>query len=262
MHRLTFVSLSFAVMLGCGGGKKDADHPGKGDTSSADGGGGETASGEKGDGGAGEGEGAPKKDECVGFDISNLDDLLMKSGCEVANAKPDTLSNAEVKGKLEVSVSASPTKGPPGAKFDLIVNFVNKTKEPMTLNFRIDPTPRFETEVWDAKFKKRIDMPAGSPPSAPKGFEPPPAAEQKVAKVTIAPNGAAHQRIPWEAVKMTWAPEKVRGTPIERGFPRKPNGPLPKGKYNIKVVTPLVGIMESGVDHEISAPKVEIEIGG
>ena len=58
---------------------------------------------------------------------------------------------------------------------------------------------------------------------------------------------------------MKWAPEKVRGTPPERGYPRAPAGPLAKGKYTVKVVTPLVGVSE-GVDHEMSAPKVEVEI--
>jgi hypothetical protein len=58
---------------------------------------------------------------------------------------------------------------------------------------------------------------------------------------------------------MKWAPEKYRGTPPERGYPRAPAGPLPKGKYGLKVVTPLVGVSE-GVDHEMTAPKVEIEI--
>jgi hypothetical protein len=58
---------------------------------------------------------------------------------------------------------------------------------------------------------------------------------------------------------MKWAPEKYRGTPPERGYPRAPAGPLPKGKYSVKVVTPLVGVSE-GVGHEMSAPAVEIEI--
>jgi hypothetical protein len=65
--------------------------------------------------------------------------------------------------------------------------------------------------------------------------------------------------VQWEAVKMTWAPEKVRGTPVEHGFPRKPSGPLAKGKYTVKVQTPLVGVQEGG-EHEISAPRVEIEV--
>jgi hypothetical protein len=62
-------------------------------------------------------------------------------------------------------------------------------------------------------------------------------------------------------VKMKWAPDKVRGTAVEKGFPRTPAGPLPKGKYTVKVVTPLIGVFEGG-DHEVSAPKLEIDVGG
>ena len=79
------------------------------------------------------------------------------------------------------------------------------------------------------------------------------------ARITIAPNGSARARMPWEAVKMKWAPEKYRGTPPERGYPRAPAGPLAKGTYTVKMITPLVGVSE-GVDHEMTAPKVEIEI--
>ena len=161
-------------------------------------------------------------------------------------------------------MSASPTRVAPGGKSDLLVTFANKSKEPLVLHFRIDPVARFEVEVWDQPTKKgpkRADMPAGNPPPPPKGTSQPTASEVKTARITIAPNGSARARIPWEAVKMKWAPEKVRGTPAERGFPRTPAGPLAKGKYTVKVVTPLVGVSE-GVDHEMSAPRVEIEIGG
>ncbi len=264
MHRLIRSSLGASLMVllavgvGCGSNKKPA-----GTAESADGGGDggseETASGEKGDGGPA----AEKKDECVGFDIAKLEDMLLKSGCEESNVKPDSLTPVDLKGKLEVTVSSSPTRLGAGGKADLMVSFSNKSKDPLILHFKIDPVPRFEIEVWDIPAKKapkRADLPAGSPPPT-KGVTQAPPSEAKSARITLAPNGSARARIPWEAVKMKWAPEKLRGTPPERGFPRAPAGPLPKGKYTVKVVTPLVGVSE-GVDHEMSAPKVEIEIGG
>lgn len=257
MHRLITPALCLVVLAACGGNKPADDPSGKTDTASGEAKEGETAGGEGGEGDAGAG---PKKDDCTGFEIASLEDALLKSACEVPNASPDAVPNAEVKDKLEVKVESSPTQLSKGGKADLVVTFVNKTKEPMPLSFRIDPTPRFEVEVYDKK-NKRVDVPAGQPPSPPKGMSAPPAAEPKVAKITLAPNGTARQRIAWDAVKTTWAPDKIRGWPVERGFPRKPAGPLPKGKYTVKVVTPLVGVME-GVDHEISAPAVEIEIGG
>ncbi len=266
MHRLIRSSLNASLFgllvlaMGCGGGKKPATTSADSDAG-GDGDGGETASADsKGDGGAG----ADKKDECIGFDIANVEDLLLKSACEEPNTKPDSLTPVDLKGKLEVIVSASPMKVAPGGKSDLLVTFANKSKDPLILHFRIDPVARFEVEVWDQPTKKgpkRADMPAGAAPPPPKGMSQPGPSEVKSARITLAPNGSARARIPWEAVKMKWAPEKVRGTPSERGFPRAPNGPLPKGKYTVKVVTPLVGVSE-GVDHEMSAPKVEIEIGG
>jgi hypothetical protein len=269
MHRLNKASclcfLTLVALEACGGEKKEAEDPaskGKAESPDVE----EkttTANAEntdkKGDAGAGE-KAAEKKDVCSGFDLANLEDLLSKSDCEVPDTRPDSLQNPDMKGKLEVVVTASPTKIAAGGKVDLMVTFANKTKEPMPLNFRIDPVARFETEAYDAK-KKRADMPAGQPPAPPKGHSAPPPAEAKVAKVTIAPSGFARVRVAWDAVKMKWAPLKVRGTAVERGYPRSPAGPLPKGKYTVKVVTPLIGVFE-GADHEVSAPKVEIEVGG
>lgn len=268
MHRLT--SLATLLLLGgaaaCGGNKEpetptdkpteegDTKPTGDGDTKKP---GDKKASSGSSDAGA---AAEPKKDICQGFSLGNLEELLAKSDCESSEGA-GTLANPDVKGKLEVTLSASPTKAPPGGKVDLQVTFTNKTKEPMALYFRIDPLARFETEAYDAKSKKRVDMPTTQPPPPPKGHTAPPPGDQKVAKVTIAPSGYASVRVPWEAVKMKWAPEKVRGTSSEKGYPRSPAGPLPKGKYQVKVVTPLIGVFEGG-EHEVSAPKVDIEVGG
>jgi hypothetical protein len=255
MHRLIALGLCLALFTACGG-KKDADDPKK--KHSHDGGDDESSESSDGDGGSAEGDAGPKKDECVGFDVASLEDILSKAPCEVPNQNPDSISPVDTKGVIVVKVEASPTTTAPGGKVDLVVSIANKTKEPKTLSFRIDPTPRFDVEVLDKK-GKRVDLPAGTPPDPPKGHSPPPPAEAKTAKLTIAAGGTARQRVQWEAVKMTWAPEKVRGTPVERGFPRKPAGPLPKGTYTVKVQTPLVGVQEGG-EHEISAPRVEIEV--
>ena len=233
MHRLTKTSFCFSILAlagaatACGGGKKGADNPEA--TYDIDAGEDGNDDAEKADGGAPE----RKKEACVGFDIGNLEDLL--------------------------TLTSSPTRVAPGGKADLLVTFANKTNAPLPLRFRIDPLARFETEVYDAK-KKRADVPPGNPPPPPKGHSAPPPAEQKVGMVTVAPNGSARVRVPWEAVKMKWAPNKVRGTAVEKGYPRVPSGALAKGKYTVKVVTPLIGVFEGG-DHEMSSPSVEIEVG-
>jgi hypothetical protein len=263
MHRLTFVSLALvlASASACGGKAKDpdtaADKVDTGDKGKTDEGGGKGADGEGKGASGGETAEAPK-DECAGFDVNNLEEILLKSACEESGVKPDTISPVDMKGKLAVTVSASPTKTTPGGKADLLVTFANKTKEPITLHFRIDPMPRLEVETYNAK-GKRVDMPAGNPPPPPKGATQPPPSEAKSAKLTLAAAGSARMRVGWEAVKMKWAPDKYKGTPPERGYPRTAAGPLPKGKYSVKVLTPLVGVAE-GIDHEVSGPKVEIEI--
>lgn len=203
---------------------------------------------------------AKKEDICLGFSVSNLEELLSKQDCEVPDKTPTSIENPDLKGKLEVKLTASPTKVAPGAKVDLQVTYTNKTKENLTLYFRIDPVARFEVEAYDAKGKTRVDMPKGNPPPPPKGAAAPPPADQKVARITLTANGSASARVAWDATKMAWAPEKVRGTASEKGYPRKPAGPLPKGKYSVKLVTPLIGVFEGG-EHEISAPKVDIEVG-
>lgn len=259
MHRLTALSLASLLALaqftaGCGGKEKPPEVPDDraNETPGDD------------DGGVAEGDTekppAEKKDECTSADFTNLEETLLKSSCEEAEARPETLTPIDLKGKLEVTLTASPTKVTKGTKADLLVMYANKSKEPLTLHFRIDPLPRFEVEAFDAK-SKRADLPPGKPPPAPKGQNAPPPSEAKTARVTLAPGGSARAHVQWEAVRTRWAPEKVRGTPPERGYPRSPAGPLPKGKYTVRVVTPLVGVAESEA-HEMTAPRVEIENGG
>ena len=138
MHRLIAVGLCLALASACGG-KKDADDPNK--KHSPEGGTDGSESSDDADGGTAEGDGGggPKKDECVGFDVQSLEDILSKAPCEVPNQRPDSIDPKDMKGKIEVKVDASPTTTAPGGKVDLLVSIMNKTKEPITLNFRIDP---------------------------------------------------------------------------------------------------------------------------
>ncbi len=235
--------------------KKDPDATEKPEASPQAGGAGSSSGGGGGDGTE---TAAPKKDECVGFEMGNLDEVLNKIACEAPLPKIDDKA-LDPKDRLEVKLSASPLKVAPGQHADLYLSFTNKTKQPLPLTFTIDPTPRFEVETYDAK-SKRVDMPSGNPPPLPKGMAARTPGEPKGARITLAPNGTARIRIGWDAVKMKWAPDKVRGTPPERGYPRTAAGPLAKGKYTIRVVSPLVGVLE-GVDHEVSAPKLPIEVG-
>ena len=199
----------------------------------------------------------PKKDECSAFEIANLEEVLLKSACEVPNPKPDD-KPMDAK-NIEVKVTTPFPKVPAGGHVDVTVSFTNKTKDAIPLYFTIDPMPRFEVQAYDAK-GNRVDMPKNNPPPLPAGLAPRVPGEPKTARIMLAANGTAKMPLTWDANKMKWAPEKLKGTPPEKGYPRTGNGPLPKGKYTLKVVTPLIGVFE-GIDHEVSQPRTPLEVG-
>ena len=89
--------------------------------------------------------------------------------------------------------------------------------------------------------------------------EPPPA-EEKFAEVILPENGTGRVTLQWNANKSKWAPAKAKGAASGSGYPKEPAGPLPKGKYMVKVVSPLVNVFE-GAEHEVSSPSVQIEVG-
>jgi hypothetical protein len=201
--------------------------------------------------------GGKGNNSCSGFEM-DLMAALNLSACEVENAKGDTKPK-DVKDTLVVTVNADSARVAAGGHADLVVTFKNKGAVPIALDFIVDPTPRFSVETYNAKTNKRVDMPPGSEPKLPAGVDPRVPGETKTARITLAANGVGTVHVPWDAVKTRWAPEKLKGTPPEMGYPRAPNGSLPKGKYNLRVVTPLTNVFE-GIDHEISAPRTVIEI--
>jgi len=152
-----------------------------------------------------------------------------------------------------------PPKVLPGSHADVLVSFINHTNANMPLYFTIDPMPRFEIEVYDKK-SNRVDLPKNQPPPLPAGMAARVPGDPRTARVVLAPNGTARMPLGWDAVKTKWAPEKLKGTPPEKGYPRAPAGSLPKGKYSLKVATPLTFVFE-GVDHEVSQPLVPVELG-
>lgn len=269
MNRLaTLVALSL-VVLGCGS-KKPAQAPdavGEGEVAPDSSGSGEgKTKGEKSEkgektgekAGGGEDDAKPKTSICTGFELDLLA-ALGHSSCEVADKKPTDVKQVDLKKVLDIKLMTSANKVEPGGHVDVIIQFTNKGKEPLTLDFLLDPTPRFQVETYDAKSAKRMDLPAAKQPVVPSNIDRP-ESPQTLGRVTIVPNGSAHAKVGWDAVKTKWAPEKLKGTPPEMGFPRVPAGPLPKGRYMIRVVTPLLNAQE-GMEHEVSAPRVAIEVG-
>jgi hypothetical protein len=197
----------------------------------------------------------PKKDECSVFDEPNIEGVLLKSACEAPSptGQPPDLSKS-----LVVKVSVSPNVVAPGAHADVLVSFTNKSTAVLPLYFTIDPMPRFDIEVYNPK-GNRMDLPKSSPPPLPAGIAAREPGEAKTARILLAPNGTARMPMGWDAVKLRWAPEKLKGTPPEKGYPRAPAGALPKGKYSLKVMTPLVNVFE-GIEHEVSQPRADVVV--
>lgn len=260
VSKLSLIGLA-AMLASCGGAKKNPDDATTATATSSETSS-DTSSGGTTDGTADAGAGTASDDPkakaasvCTGFDL-DLTQVLGQSACELA--KPNDKVR-DLKGVVDVKVTTSAAKVAPGAHVDLVVTFTNKSKDNVALDFVLDPTARFSTEAYDKK-GKRVDMPTKAPPPLPSDISERAATAQSMAEIKLVPNGSAHAQIGWDAVKMKWAPEKVRGTPPEMGYPRAPAGSLPKGKYYVHVVTPLTNVNE-GVDKEVSSPMVEIEVG-
>lgn len=189
---------------------------------------------------------AAKEAACTMTDVENLEEALRT--CDVPMPKANDVP--QIKDKIEVKVSASTPSTTPGGRVDLVLTLRNKTDNPLPLYFTGDPSPRFDVEAYDAKGRTRVDIPAGKFPGYPKGFKPE-AREAKAARITLEKNGTARVKLSWDAVKMKWAPDKAK-TWEGRGYPRTPAGPMPAGKYTLRVLVPLIG--------EVDAPKVEVEV--
>lgn len=189
---------------------------------------------------------APGTTPCSAPDFDDLEEALKR--CEVP--MPRASEVPAIKDKLEVSVTASSPTITPGGRLDVQITLRNTSGDPLALYFTGDPSPRFDVEAVDTK-GRRVDVPPGKWPGYPKGFRPE-AREAKAAKVTLDKNGSARIKVPWDAVKMKWAPEKAKVWQ-GRGYPRVPSGPLARGKYSLRVVLPLIG--------DIATPKLDVTVG-
>jgi hypothetical protein len=192
---------------------------------------------------------ATKESPCSGGDFDALDETLRQcdSGMPRAGEVP-----AGMRDRLEVRVTSSAISTPPGSRIEVTVTLRNKSSDPLPLFFSGDPAPHFEVDAFDAK-GRRVDLPTSKQPKTPAV----PARDVKASKVTLTPGGTARLRIPWEAVKMRWAPEKVKGWE-GRGYPRVAAGGLPAGKYTLRAVLPLIGVFEKG---DLEIPKLVIDVG-
>jgi hypothetical protein len=267
MRRSSFATLIVVFLAACGG--KPAQSPENAEES-GDGGSSETASAgsdtsksdapSRSGGAAAPGDDqAKKKTPCAGFDITDLASVLSQTECEVGPPK-EGAPQKDPKDVLEIQVHADSVKIAPGSTATITVLYKNKSKGDLALDFLVDPEPRFDFELYTPK-GARAELPKGDEPSLPPEVSNAPVPEPRIARVTIATNGTARLVLKWNAVKYKWASkERAKGALPGHGYPKEPAGPLGKGKYVLRVVTPLANIAE-GLDHEWSHPKADIEIG-
>ncbi len=185
-----------------------------------------------------------KDASCTSAEFETLEDVLRQCGSPMPRGGDVP---GGMKDKLEVRVVAGTPSITPGGRVDLTVTLKNKSSEPLPLYFTGAPTPSFEIEAVDGK-GKRVDLPTGKAPKTPAV----PARDVKAARITLAPGGTARVKIPWDAVKTRWAPEKAKSWE-GRGYPRAPAGPLAAGKYTLRIVLPLIG--------ELEVPKLPMDVG-
>jgi hypothetical protein len=197
---------------------------------------------------------------CSGMNIPNLLASISQATCEVSGAAAARKTRA-TKDVLDVVVTPDSPKVAPGSTATISVVFTNKGRTKLPLDFTVDPDPRFTFEVYTPK-GVRVDKPVGKEPALPAAMDDAPATDSRTARVVLDPRGKAKLVLPWQAVRYKWAPkEKAKGALPGRGYPREPAGPLPRGKYVLRVITPLANV-DDGADHELSHPRMSIEIAG
>lgn len=187
---------------------------------------------------------------CTGSDVDALDTAL--KGCEAP--MPRAADVPSTKDKLEISLATSKPGVAPGARLELVLTLRNKSDAALPLFFTGDPAPRFDVEALDAS-GKRQGRPAGKPPVTKGGDAK--GREVKASRFTLAPGGVARVHLAWDAVKLRWAPERQK-TWEGHGPPTAPSGPLPRGKYTLRALVPLLGVFERG---DVELPKLVVDVG-
>ncbi len=195
--------------------------------------------------------------DCTIANTVELQTLLSRPECEVHGSDAAT-KERDLTEVLSVKAQTDSATVSPGGQAKVTVTFTNKGKEP-PLDFKLNPEARFLLELYTPK-GSRADLPPGEEPMLPPQTTAGPSLEPSVARVTLTPGSSGRAVLTWNAVKFKWASkEKARGAVRGHGYPRDPAGPLPKGKYVLRVVTPLMGVFE-GIEHSLSQPSVPIEI--
>lgn len=127
----------------------------------------------------------------------------------------------------------------------------NRTGEPLELPFVWHAGPMFVVSAKDAAGQPAGE-PKGPPPPSPGGFRPGP---PYLVCITLAPGGVAYVERKWQAVQRRWVttePPLPGGPP-----PSEPAGPLPPGRYRLRLQTML---QVGGGELAIGAPSAWLDV--
>jgi len=189
-----------------------------------------------------------KEAACTVAEVEQLADVLRN--CDVPLPKGADVPSGLAE-KLELSVATSTPSTTPGGRVDVTLKLTNRTSDSITLYFTGEPKPRFEVEAYDAKGARRVELPKDKPPKT--AF--PPGRATKATRVILTGGGSARIRVPWDAVKTRWAPEKAKTWDL-RGPARATFANLPYGKYQLRVAIPLMTAEKGDLD----TPKIGIDV--
>ncbi len=181
--------------------------------------------------------GAVPKSDCIASAVDEVANFFTKSDCD---ADPEGAS--DMGGRLKVKVLASTPLIAPGGRVDLKITITNESSDKVPVYFKLDPKPHFEVEATDAR-GKRVDTPSGKAPKTAKKEE----GAARTGRITLMPGGTIKAAVTWDALKHKYVKDGV-----------VPAGPLPLGKYTLKVVTPLAGFRDV---NEFGRPTTPIEVG-
>ena len=191
---------------------------------------------------------SPKDAACTMSDVPSLPEVV--PGCDVTAPKVAELVPG-LAAKLELSIVTDTQSTQPGGRIDVTLTLKNKTSDPIPLYFTGEGRVRFEVEAFDAKGKGRVDLPNGKPPKA----ATPAGRPAKTSKIVLLAGGSAKIRVPWDAVKTRWAPEKVK-TWDGRGPARAGDTDLRPGKYQLRIPLPIL-TPEKG---DFDSPRVTVDV--
>lgn len=189
-----------------------------------------------------------KEAACTVAEVEQLADVLRNCDAPVPKGADVPAGLAE---KLELTIATSTPSTTPGGRVDVTLTLKNRTSDSVTLYFTGEPKPRFEVEAYDAKGARRVELPKDK---APKTAYPPGRAV-KATRIILTGGGSARIRVPWDAVKTRWAPEKAKTWDL-RGPARATFANLPYGKYQLRVAIPLMTAEKGDLD----TPKIAIDV--